>query len=250
MADAGLSRVRVVLYEPQDPVNVGSVVRAMKNMGVDDLHLVRPKSFEPSGIERIAHASGDIVGRIRLHTEIEPALADCVMVAAFTARRRAAKRAVVDARDAAPRLLADASAGPAALVFGREDRGLPNELLDRAQLVVTIPTTEYASLNLAQAVMLALYEIHLAAPEASRTLAPPRKNAPPPTDDERERTCADARRALDALDFFKTRNPEHVMRSLRSLTARAEADARELTLLRAMAIEVLRTVDRLRGGIA
>ncbi|MGI8844254.1 MAG: TrmH family RNA methyltransferase, partial [Gemmatimonadaceae bacterium] len=137
-----------------------------------------------------------------------------------------------------------------ALVFGREDRGLPNEILDRAQLVVTIPTTEYASLNLAQAVMLALYELHLAAPEASRALAPPRKNAPPPTDEERERACADARRALDALDFFKTRNPEHVMRSLRSLTARAGADARELTLLRTMAIEVLRTVDRLRGGIA
>ncbi|MGI8843489.1 MAG: TrmH family RNA methyltransferase, partial [Gemmatimonadaceae bacterium] len=145
----------MVLYEPQDPVNVGSVVRAMKNMGVDDLHLVRPKSFEPSGIERIAHATGDIVDRIRVHAELEPALGDCVMVAAFTARRRAAKRAVVDARDAALRLLADAAAGPVALVFGREDRGLPNEILDRAQLVVTIPTTEYASLNLAQAVMLA-----------------------------------------------------------------------------------------------
>jgi tRNA C32,U32 (ribose-2'-O)-methylase TrmJ len=52
------------------------------------------------------------------------------------------------------------------------------------------------------------------------------------------------------LDFFKTRNPEHVMRTLRSLAARAAVDARELSLVRAMAIEVLRTIDRVRGGIA
>jgi TrmH family RNA methyltransferase len=248
--DPLLARVRVVLYEPQDPVNIGTVVRAMKNMGVSALHLVRPKTYDPDGIERVAHDTGDIVRRVATHETLEPALADCVTVAAFTARRRAAKRAVVDAREAAAHLSRAAADGPVALVFGREDRGLPNEVLDRAQLVVMIPTTRYASLNLAQAVLLGLYEVHLAVPDASRSLAAPRKDAPPPTDAERERACIDARRALDALDFFKARNPEHVMRTLRSLTARAGVDARELGLLRAMAIEVLRTIDRVRGGIA
>jgi TrmH family RNA methyltransferase len=242
--------VRVVLYEPQDPVNIGAAIRAMKNMGVSALHLVRAKRYESSAIERIAHDSDDIVRHVAIHDDLDPALEDCVHVAAFTARRRAAKRTVIGAREAAARLIAEAAGGPVALVFGREDRGLPNEVLDRAQTIVTIPTTRYASLNLAQAVLLALYELHVAVPEASRALGAPRKDAPPPTDEERERACADAYRALEAMDFFKTRNPEHVMRTLRSLTGRARVDARELSLVRAMAIEVLRTIDRVRGGIA
>ena len=250
MADAPLDGVRVVLYEPQDPVNVGAVIRAMKNMGVSDLHLVRPKRFDPDGVERIAHDTRDLVDRVAVHDSVEPALEPCVLVAAFTARRRAAKRRVTTAREAAISLVANAADGPVAIVFGREDHGLPNDMLDRAQLIVTIPTTRYASLNLAQAVLLALYELHLAAPGASRTLAPPKKSTPPPTDAERELACADAMRALTAIDFFRTRNPEHVMRTLRSLTSRSEADSRELSLLRSMALEVLRTIERTRGGVA
>jgi len=250
VGDLPLARVRVVLYEPQDPVNIGATVRAMKNMGVSGLHLVRPKTYDPASIERVAHDTEDIVRQIAIHDAVDPPLAECVLAAAFTARRRAAKRTVIGAREAAAQLIAAAAQGPTALIFGREDRGLPNDILDRSQLIVTIPTTRYASLNLAQAVLLALYELHLAVPQASRALAGPRKNAPPPSDAERERACADARRALEALDFFKTRNPEHVMRTLRSLAARAAVDARELSLVRAMAIEVLRTIDRVRGGIA
>lgn len=240
----------MVLYEPQDPVNIGAVVRAMMNMGVTGLHLVRPKSFEREGIERIAHGSEALVRDVAVHDSPDPALAGCVAVAAYTARRRAAKRLVLDARSAAAHALSAAREGPVALLFGREDRGLPNEMLDRAQMVVTIPTTEHASLNLAQAVLVALYELHQAVPEASRAIRPPRKDAPLPSDEARELACADARRALEAMDFFKTRNPAHVMRTLRSLAARAGADARELSLLRAMAIEVLRTIDRVRSGIA
>lgn len=92
--------------------------------------------------------------------------------------------------------------------------------------------------------MIALYEVHLAAAEATRRLAPPRHNAPPATADQYEQLFADAERALRAIDFFKTRFAEHVLRSLRSLTFRAAPDAREITLVRAIAIEVLRTLDR------
>jgi TrmH family RNA methyltransferase len=250
VAEPPLAGVRVVLHEPQDAVNIAAVIRAMKNMGADALHLVRPKTWDPSDVERVAHDTRELAERVVVHDAPEPALADCVLVGAFTARRRAAKRRVLDARQAAGQLFAASRDGPVAILFGREDRGLPNDLLDRAQLVVTIPTTGYASLNLAQAALLALYELHLAAPDASRALSPPRKDAPPPTDAERERACADAQRALTALDFFRTRNPEHVMRTLRSLVARADVDARELSLLRAMAIEVLRTIDRVRGEVA
>lgn len=241
-----LDAVRVVLVEPQDPVNIAAVVRAMKNMGVADLRLVRPAPYDPSRIERVAHATRDLVAAIRHHDDIHAALADCVLAAGFTARRRAAKWRTISPRELAPEALRAAAAGPVALVFGREDRGLDNAVLDRMHVTVTIPTSEHASLNLAQAVMLALYELHVAAPDATRRLPPPRKDAPPAAEEQFERFFGDAERALAAIDFFRTRNPELILRTVRSLAFRASPDAREIELLRAMAIEVLRALDRTR----
>ena len=188
----------------------------------------------------------EIVAHIKHYDELDAALADCVFVAAFSARQRAAKWARMTPRECAAHALGMAAEGPVALLFGREDHGLPNDVLDRAHALVAIPTTDHASLNLAQAVLVALYELHLAAGDATREFKPPRKDAPPAPTAELERYFADAAHALERIDFFKTRNPEHVMRTLRSLTYRAAPDAREILLLRAMSIEVVRTMDRER----
>jgi TrmH family RNA methyltransferase len=241
---SALDAIRVVLVEPQDPVNIAGVVRAMKNMGARQLRLVSPVAFAASRVERVAHDTTDIVAQIRHFESLDDAIADCVYVAAYSARRRAAKRSLAAPREAAPALLA--AGGPVALLFGREDHGLSNAALDRSHVVITIPTTDHASLNLSHAVLLALYELHLAA-HASRALAPPRKDAPAATAAQFELLFADAERALAALDFFRSRNAELVLRSLRSLTHRAAPDAREIDLLRSMAIEVLRTIDRVRS---
>jgi tRNA/rRNA methyltransferase/tRNA (cytidine32/uridine32-2'-O)-methyltransferase len=248
VADPRLDNTCVVLYEPQDPVNIAAVVRAMKNMGVHTLRLVNPVAIDPTRIEGVAHGTRDVVNAIQHFTTLDEALADCVRVAGFTARRRAARRELLDPRAAARDLLAHAEHGPAALLFGREDTGLPNAALDRAHVVVTIPTTEHASLNLAQAVLIGLYEMHLAAPDATRTLAPPRKAAPPATAEQYERLFAAAEEALWAIDFFKARYAEHIMRTLRSLTFRAAPDAREIELVRAIAIETGRGLTRMRAG--
>ena len=239
-----LQRVAVVLFEPQDPVNIAATVRAMKNMGVSDLRLVRPVAYEPHRLEGIAHGTRDVIDAIRVFDDFPDAVADCVALAGFTARRRAAKWRVVSPGEAATTLLEAAREGPVALVFGREDSGLPNEVLDRVSFAVVIPTTEHASLNLAQAAMVALYELHRAAGDATRTLPGPRKEAPPPATEDFERFFVEAHQALDAIQFFKTRYPEHIMRSLRALTFRAAPDSRELSLLRAMALEVVRFLER------
>ena len=245
-----LANVRVVLHEPQDPVNIAATIRAMKNMGCADLYLVRPVAYDPWRLEGIAHDTAEIIERIRNCEHIDEALDGVVRVAGFTARRRAAKRDVTTPRAASGELLQFAASGPVAVLFGREDKGLPNEILDRAHLVVTIPTTEHASLNLAQAVLIALYELHLTAADATRTLAPPRKDAPPATATEYEQLFADAERGLHAIDFFKTRYHEHIMRSVRTLFYRAAPDSRELALLRAIFIEIIRTIDRITKGKA
>ena len=245
MTGSALDAVRVVLHEPQDPVNIAATVRAMKNMGVTRLRLVQPVDYDPWRLEGIAHDTQDVIDRVERFDDLDSALADCVRVVGFTARRRAAKRPVTDPRTAAADLLRYAGDGPVALLFGREDRGLQNAELDRAHLVVTIPTTGHASLNLAQAVLVGLYELHVCAADATRTLRPPRKAAPPSTAAEYELLYADIERALTRMDFFKTRNAEHVMRSLRTLLGRAAPDARELALVRAVAIEVVRTIERI-----
>jgi TrmH family RNA methyltransferase len=240
-----LDAVRVVLFEPQDPVNIGATVRAMKNMGLGTLNLVRPVEYDPVRLEGIAHGTRDVIDRIRRFDDFDAAVAGCVRVVGFTARRRAARWAVTTPRQEAPVALQAAAEGPVAYVFGREDSGLPNEILDRAHALVMIPTTEHASLNLAQAVMVGAYELHLAAHDATRELAPPRKAAPPPTTELLEQYFADLERSLDAIEFFKTRVSEHIMRTMRSLTYRAAPDARELSLIRAMALEVVNYLNRL-----
>lgn len=246
MTSSRLASLAVVLHEPQDPVNIAATVRAMKNMGASDLRLVRPVPYEPHRLEGIAHGTRDLIDTIRHFDSFEEAVADRTRVAAFTARRRAAKWRVVDPKTAAAELLSAAAEGGVAIVFGREESGLPNDVLDRAHVHVIIPTTEHASLNLAQAVLIALYELHLAVGDATRTIPPPRKDAPAPTEAQLEQYFDDMQRSLDAIEFFKTRQTEHIMRTVRSLTLRAGPDKRELSLIRAMALEVIRFMERNR----
>jgi TrmH family RNA methyltransferase len=244
-----LDQVVLVLNEPQDPVNIAATVRAMKNMGVRHLRLVNPVAYDPWRIEGVAHGTRDLVDQIAHFESIEAAVADCVRVAAFAGKRRAVRWAVATPREMAQQLVEVTAEGKVALLFGQEDHGLPKSALDVAQLLVHIPTTEHASLNLAQAVMIALYEIHLAAGDSTRVLAPPKKEAPPPEQAEWEQTYADLASALAGIRFFRTRNEENVMRTVRSLLGRAMPDSRELKLVRAMGIEVLRTIDRVRRGL-
>ena len=241
-----LSRVVVVLHEPQDFVNIAATVRAMANMGVSQLRLVRPVAYEAARLEGIAHGTRKLIDAIAHYDTFDAAVADCVRVVGFTARRRAAKWRIVDPKVAAAELLSVAPEGTVAMVFGREDAGLPNEVLDRAHSAVIIPTSTHSSMNLAQAVLIGLYELHLAAGDSTRVIAPPRKDAPPATEAELEQFHADVTASLDAIEFFKTRHVEHIMRTVRSLTARAAPDARELSLIRAMAIEIRNYMKRRR----
>src|SRR5215207_5570285 len=244
MSESRLSRVAVVLYEPQDPVNIAATVRAMKNMGASTLRLVRPCAYDPVRLEGIAHDTWDVIDRIAHFPDFDAAVADCVRLVGFTARRRSAKWQILDPRTAAADALDYAEDGLVGMVFGREDSGLPNEILDRVHAAVTIPTTEHASLNLAQAVLIGLYELHLAAGDATRVLPPARKEAPPPTAEELELFFEDLTKALEKIQFFKTRYAEHIMRSMRAMVGRADPDARELMLLRAIFIEVVRYIER------
>lgn len=255
-----LARIVVVLWEPQDYVNIAGTIRAMKNFGLTRLRLVNPTQWDPWRVEGIAHGTQDLIEATRTFDTLPEALADCSYVVAMTARERRAKRAVGRPREIARELLERAGevqtdengpeevAGPIAILFGREDHGLPNWALDMAHRSVTIPTNpEHASLNLAQAVLLMCYELWHAAYAADQPFKPPRRIAPPAEIEVLEQMFADVESALWAVEFFKTRETKNVMRTLRSIAHRAELDRREATFLRAIAIEVVKYGERMKG---
>jgi tRNA (cytidine32/uridine32-2'-O)-methyltransferase len=235
----------LVLVNPQDIVNIASAVRIARNFGLERMRLVDPGAFDPYRIEGIAHNTADFVERIEILPTLEQAIGDCVFTAVLTARQRTAKRRTLRPREAAELLSEEATNGPVAIVAGREDRGLTNAELDLGHALVTIPTDPaHSSLNLAQAVAIMAYESWTARGGATFPLKPPRKAAAPATTAQLEELFADWQRALWAVDFFKTRRSESVMRSLREILHRAELDGREASLVRAMGIEVVRYLAR------
>ena len=248
--EAGLPRSPIlVLVNPQDIVNIASAVRIAKNFGIERVRLVNPEVFDPYRIEGIAHNTADLVARIEILDSLETAVADCVFTAVLTARERAAKRRVLRPREAAAALVEEAAAGPVAIVAGREDRGLTNAELDLCHALVTISTDPgHRSLNLAQAIAIMAYEVWNARGGEVLPVKPPRNQADPATSAQLEELFADWTRALWAIDFFKTRRPESVMRSFREIVFRADVDGREASLVRAMGIEVVRYLERRPPG--
>lgn len=251
-----LDGIVVVLWQTQDYVNIAGTIRAMKNFGLSRLRLIQPELWDPWRIEGIAHGTEDVVARTEIHDSLLSALGDCSYVVGMTARARRAKRAVARPRALAPELLGRAAehvagaAGPVALLFGREDHGLNNEALDLCHRTCIIPTSEHSSLNLAQAVLVMAYELWMVAEGMSQPIRPPRRDVEPAPVELLERLFTDAERALWTVDFFKSRQTESVMRTLRELIRRADPDAREAGFLRAMAIEVVKYVGRMQADRA
>jgi TrmH family RNA methyltransferase len=240
-----LSRVVIVLDHPQDVVNIAGVVRLMMNFGLSRLRLVQPDDFDPYRIEGIAHRSAPLVEAATLHDTLRGAVADCAWVLGTTARPRTAGRNYVHPREAAQAVVRNAAEGDVAILFGREDKGLFNDALDLCHAVAIIPTSEYSSLNLAQAALVIAYETFLAAEGPAAELPRGRRATRPPTQAELEVTYRGLRQGLQAIEFFKARKPSAIMRTLRTLVARAQPDLREAKLLGAIGFEIGHYIDRL-----
>jgi TrmH family RNA methyltransferase len=235
-------RFVIVLNRTQDLVNIATALRAMMNMGLTRLRLIQPDEFNAYRIAGIAHGSEPLIERIEFFDTLQQATSDAALVVGTTARRRAATYLWSHPRDAVPELLAyDASVErPIAIVFGREDTGLLNEELDRCDRLLVVPTSELnSSLNLAQAVLVIGYELLLGAQHAPRGLPrAKRESGQPASAGQREAMYEQIDAALRVIDFYKGKNPEAIMRTVRAVLRRADVSARETALLRAMGIEV------------
>jgi TrmH family RNA methyltransferase len=223
--------IRIVLVEPQHPGNIGAVARAMKNMGLSELHLVRPAAFpHPDAIAR-ASGADDVLDTARVHQEFDQAIAECGLVAGTSARQRHLPWALVEPREASGRIVEASRAGNVAVVFGAERTGLTNAELQRCNLLLTIPTApDYSSLNLAMAVQVVAYELWL----ASRTGAPaqPPLDVPLATAEEMQRLYVHLEQVMSEVDFKDRTGGGHLMTRIRRLFNRAQLDQNEMNILR------------------
>ncbi len=226
--------IRIVLVGITHPGNIGGVARAMKNMCLSDLVLVAPEAEFPSGQAR-ARASGatDILENTRVVDTLDDAIADCQLVAGASARLRAIPWPVQEARESARNLYQQSGQGKVALVFGREHSGLTNEELERCHHLLHIPANpEYSSLNIAAAVQVMTYELHMAHREAQGSSIKVENDYPRATSEELEGLYTHFEQALEAIGFFNPENPRQLMRRLRRLFNRAQLDKMELNILR------------------
>ncbi len=152
--------IRIVLCRPSHPGNIGAAARAMKAMGLSDLRLVAPERFPAPEAEWMATNAGDVLENAKIFTDLNGAISDCVAAFALSARQREWSPQVLDVRSAA--LRAVETEGDVAFVFGNEAAGLTNEEMFACQFLVHIPASrEFSSLNLAQAVQVVAYELHM-----------------------------------------------------------------------------------------
>jgi tRNA/rRNA methyltransferase len=232
------------LVRPIRGANVGAVCRAVKNMGAGALYTVNG-AFEPEHARQTAvHAADVFEARVEAASLAE-ALAGCSLVVGTTARGGPYRERGRDIRVAAHAIAGAERAGDAlapALVFGPEDSGLTNDEIAACHLLAYIPTgADYASLNLAQAAVVALYEVLRARTAALEAETPARTGrevagARPRADAAAvEAMLVALERSLLAIGFLSEQNPQHVMMSLRDVLGRAGLDERELRILRGVA---------------
>jgi len=224
--------IRIVLVAPSHPGNIGAAARAMKNMALGSLVLVRPKQFPHPEASARASGADDVLAGARVVDSLGEALADCGFIAATTARDRDQYFRVADVRDAAPTIVEHARRSPAAVVFGAERTGLTNEELETAHVLLRIPASDaYPSLNVAMAVQLIAYELYRA--RAAVGIASGPVTAPLATAQEMQQLYAHFAQVLEEIDFHdRTESGTHLMSRIRRLLQRAELDHNEANILR------------------
>jgi tRNA/rRNA methyltransferase len=239
--------VRVVLVEPEEPMNVGAVARAMKNFGLKDLALVNPgprvgPPFPPEAFWLAVHAEDVLEGAV-VYPGLKEAVAEAELVVATTGR----PRELYPAPLRTPKEVAQEvqKAEEVALVFGRERIGLTNEELDLAHLIGYIPTApEQPSLNLAQAVVVFAYELFQAS-QAPKDLPPKEELA---SARALEDFFQDLGRYLLEIGFTDQNRFPYAMRRLRRIFHKARLSPGEVQMLRGLLHQSRYAMGRKDGG--
>ncbi len=232
--------IRVVLCHPADPRNVGTCARAVANHGLESLHVVTERPFDPSDIDAYSCGSVAHMTYVEVPT-LDAATADCHRIIGTSRRRRDADGPPVwPAAGLRARVDDDT---PTAILFGTERTGLTTAELDRCEAVVEIPTTEiYPSMNLGHAVACIGYELRR--PDPTRVGPAGHTEAPRLSAEKRDAVFDHVLDVVDELGYPPGRNPEAFVRRLRRILRRANLGADEISLVAGVFTE-LRRLHRL-----
>ena len=221
-----LENIRIVLVRLRGSGNIGSVARAMKNTGLTDLAIVGKARAGSFWARAMAVHGRDILSQARCFNSIREAVADCSLVIGTTCRSGLYRKHSQSPREVAPDIVAAARTGKVALVFGPEDHGLSNKDLEHCQLLITIPIRpDYPSLNVAQAVVICLYEIYLASLERVAESNVQRASA-----ESVERLFDRMRTSLLKIGFLDSENPEHMLLAFRRILGRAGLEDKDVRI--------------------
>jgi len=228
-----LCNISIVLVEPQGPLNIGSVCRAMMNFGFSDLRLVNPQvDHLVEDARRMAVKASPVLEAAAVFNGLPDALSDCQLALGTTRRFGKYREDFLHPDEAGRFLLPWTEKGRVALVFGREDKGLLTAELDLCQRFITIPTTDaLPSMNLSQAVSLCLYETAKSFGEAKGMTHGRKRQA---TGKALEGMYRHMKQTLLDIDYLDSQNPEHILRSFRRIFGRAGLNDREVRILQGL----------------
>jgi tRNA/rRNA methyltransferase len=226
MRTMNLDSISILLVRPRYHENIGSVARAMKNMGLNRLTVVDGSSPLHRDAYKLASGAEDILERAEEFPTLREAISEMGYVVGMTSRAGKERSPQLAPKDVAQKLISISEENSIALVFGSEKEGLTNEELSLCHLYVRIPSADsFPSLNLAQAVMVLCYELF----QSSTTIQ--QEMGPLASSDHLERMFEHMERTLLAIEFLDAKQPERIMRVLRKVFGRSQMDEREVQIL-------------------
>ena len=223
-----LANISILLLEPQSPANIGSVARAMKNMGLTSLYLINPQTEITTETFQLACGADDILDAARRTGTLQEALQPFSLCVGTTSRSVDSFPRVLTPHQLAEQIAEFSAQSQIALLFGPERTGLTNEQVQHCQWLVTIPSNPaFESMNLSHAVAILAYEIYCRQPQPrlGREIQSARIS-------QIESFCQTLERNLIEIGFLKAPNPERLMITMRNILSRAFLEERDVQILR------------------
>ena len=229
-----LANIAIVLVQPNISENIGAAARAMCNMGLRRLIVVDPPRCDLTRVCKMAtQAALDVVEEMEVFTGLDEALRGFSYVVGTTARMGGQRQVIGSPARLAEMLVPISAENQVAILFGPEDRGLTNEDLRFCHSVATIPTADFSSLNLAQAVMVVCYELFRCSLETPKEFTPRLANR-----FELDAMYAQLKDVLMRICFINPANPDYFMNNLRRFGTRLQLRAKEVQIIRGICRQI------------
>ena len=233
-ATVNLKNVFIILNRPRYPENIGAAARAIRNMGFEQLIVVDPQNYDMSRVLKMAtHGAVEVVEQIKVYEDLRTALEPLSYIVGTSARLGGQRQLVGSAARLAQKLAPISKENQVGLLFGPEDRGLTNEDIRLCHELVNIPTAEFSSLNLAQAVMVLCYELRRYNLPGGKTFVPRLANR-----HELDGMYAQLKDILVRISYIQPDNPDYFMNNLRHFGTRLKLRAKEVSIIRGICRQI------------